>query len=169
MKNAITIIAQNCDLKNKTSKKLAKTLNMFFADINSLIKYDLINIKKVIKEAGLEYYNKVETKAVKNVSTYENTVITLDLNTFFNNDNYNILKKNSLVIYLSQTREDFENSHKNKTYKDKLDEEVFDQRDKLLKSICDITVECQSKEKNLEEKIIEKIKEYYEVLWKKLI
>ena len=108
MKNAITIIAQNCDLKNKTSKKLAKTLNMFFADINSLIKYDLINIKKVIKEAGLEYYNKVETKAVKNVSTYENTVITLDLNTFFNNDNYNILKKNSLVIYLSQTREDFE-------------------------------------------------------------
>lgn len=137
---------------------------MFFADINSLIKYDLINIKKVIKEAGLEYYNKVETKAVKNVSTYENTVITLDLNTFFNNDNYNILKKNSLVIYLSQTREDFENSHKNKTYKDKLDEEVFDQRDKLLKSICDITVECQSKEKNLEEKIIEKIKEYYEVL-----
>lgn len=165
MKNNISIIALDCDLKNKICKKLSKKLGMFFADINSLIKYDLINIKKVIKEAGLEYYNKIETKTVKSVSSFENALITLNLSTFFNNDNYKILKEGSLLIYLRQNRKSFESSRKkDKTYGDLLEEKVFSQRDEVLKSICDIVVECKDKDKNIEDKVIEKIKKYYEVV-----
>jgi len=92
LKSNITLIAICNEFKNKIATELAQRLGMFVVNINDLIKYYLLNINEVIKVAGLDYYNKVETKTVKAVSSYENSLIILDLDTFFNNDNFKILK-----------------------------------------------------------------------------
>ena len=165
MKSNITFIALNRNFKIDIAKNLAETLGMFYIDINDLIKYELTNIDKVISLAGLEYYNKVETKTVRSVSTYENTLITLDLDTFFNNDNYKILKDSSLFIYLrlnfEQYKEKLEQEIEKKSKHEKsLNKKVFKERDKLINFTSDIVIEFKENE-NIPQNIIETIKNYY--------
>lgn len=165
MKVNITFIALNKSIKNNLAKSLADKLDMFYADVNDLIKYDITNIDKVISIAGIEYYNRVETKIVNSVSSYENTLITMELDTFFNNDNYKILKSTSLFIYV---KIDFENykkildneiSENNKEEKS-LNKKVFFERDKVLKSVSDIIVEYDENV-DMIELLINSIKKYF--------
>ena len=78
MKSNITFIALNNSFKKNIAKQLAEKLEMFYIDINELINYNLHNVAEVISLAGLEYYNEVETKTVASISSYENSLITLN-------------------------------------------------------------------------------------------
>ncbi|MBE5745916.1 MAG: hypothetical protein E7359_01325 [Clostridiales bacterium] len=165
LKSNITLIAICNEFKNKIATELAQRLGMFVVNINDLIKYDLLNINEVIKVAGLDYYNKVETKTVKAVSSYENSLIILDLDTFFNNDNFKILKESSLFIYLNLNFEDYkkilEKSYTPvKHFEQILNKKTFKEKDIILKSVSDIIINIDLNE-NIEDLIIEKIKNYY--------
>lgn len=166
MKNNITIIALNGEFKKDIAKKLADKLGMFFVDVNEMINYDLLNINHVISVAGIDYYNKVESKTVKSISTFENSLITIDNDTFFNNDNYKYLKNTSIFIYL---RLDFENyktllnkeKDKNKKYEKKLNEKLFNERDALMLNLCDININVNLQWKNIITQIIREIKKHF--------
>lgn len=172
MKSNLTLIALNPEFKKNIAKKLAEVLEMFYVDINEFIKYDIIDVNTVIKTAGLEYYNKLETKAVSTISSYENTLSTLTLSTFFSNDNFKILKETSVFIYIRLKHSDFKaellkERPKSAKYENLLNEKVFYERDAVLKSLCDIVIDINFREKNLTNKIIKSIKKYYkDVLWK---
>ncbi|MGN1223347.1 MAG: shikimate kinase [Christensenellales bacterium] len=165
MKDNITIVALNKRYRKNIAKKLANTLQMFYLDINELVKYELFDVKKVIKLSGLDYFSNEETKIVKSVSKYENTLCTLDLDTFFNNDNYKYLKEKNLIIFLKLNYDDFklqlEKERLNNKYENLLELKVFDERNKVLEKLCDIVVDLSLNEKNYEDKIIEEIKKYY--------
>ncbi len=172
LKKNLTIIALNTEFKKTIAKKLAKQLDMLFVDVNEFVKYDLIDINQIIKTAGLEYYNKQETKAICMMKEYENALITLNNSTFFCNDNFKILMDFSVFIYLRVKFDDFKtlllkerpNSYK---YENMLNEKVFAERDKILTNLSDIVVNVKLKDKNLTEKVIKNIKKYYkDVLWK---
>ena len=172
LKKNLTIIALNPEFKKTIAKKLAKQLDMLFVDVNEFVKYDLIDINQIIKTAGLEYYNKQETKAICMMKEYENALITLNNSTFFCNDNFKILMDFSVFIYLRVKFDDFKtlllkerpNSYK---YENMLNEKVFAERDKILTNLSDIVVNVKLKDKNLTEKVIKNIKKYYkDVLWK---
>lgn len=172
LKKNLTIIALNTEFKKTIAKKLAKQLDMLFVDVNEFVKYDLIDINQIIKMAGLEYYNKQETKAICMMKEYENALITLNNSTFFCNDNFKILMDFSVFIYLRVKFDDFKtlllkerpNSYK---YENMLNEKVFAERDKILTNLSDIVVNVKLKDKNLTEKVIKNIKKYYkDVLWK---
>lgn len=172
LKKNLTIIALNTEFKKTIAKKLAKELDMLFVDVNEFVKYDLIDINQIIKTAGLEYYNKQETKAICMMKEYENALITLNNSTFFCNDNFKILMDFSVFIYLRVKFDDFKtlllkerpNSYK---YENMLNEKVFAERDKILTNLSDIVVNVKLKDKNLTEKVIKNIKKYYkDVLWK---
>ncbi len=166
MKKNLTIIALNTEFKKTIAKKLAKQLDMLFVDVNEFVKYDLIDINQIIKTAGLEYYNKQETKAICMMKEYENALITLNNSTFFCNDNFKILMDFSVFIYLRVKFDDFKtlllkerpNSYK---YENMLNEKVFAERDKILTNLSDIVVNVKLKDKNLTEKVIKNIKKYY--------
>lgn len=166
MKSNITLIALNATFKKEIAKQLAERLGMFYVDVNDLIKYDLLNIKQVISVAGLDYYNKVETKTVGSVSSYENTLITLDNDTFFNNDNYKLLKDSSIFIYLKLNFNDYktiqDNEKDNSEYYEKLlNEKLFIERDLILSSVSDIVVPISLSTKNKVNTITNKIKKYF--------
>lgn len=172
MKSNLTLIALNLGFKKNIAKKLADVLGMFYVDVNEFIKYDVIDINSIIKTAGIEYYNKLETKAVSTISSYENSLITLDLNTLFCNDNFKFLKQSSIFIYLRLKYANFKaellkERPKSAKYEKLLNEKVFSERDKILKSLSDIVVDVNPSDKNLTTKIIKSIKKYYkDVLWK---
>ena len=165
MKSNITFIALNKSLKKEIAKNLANKLEMFYIDINEFIQYQLQNINDVISINGLEYYNEEETRIVKTISTYENSLITLNLDTFFNANNYKYLKSNSLFIYLKvdfetyKTILDNENTSKSKTEKS-LNKKVFNERDEILNKVCDIVISYTEKS-NLLNEIINSIKVFY--------
>ena len=166
MKSNITLIALNKNFKKKIAKKLASSLDMFYVDVNELMKYDLLNIQKVIKISGIDYYNKEETKTINSLSTYENILITLDNDTFFNNNNYELIKTNSLFIYLRLKFKDFitilkEERPKSNIYEKMLDEKVFNERDNVMLNLSDIVINVTIKTKNVEDKIISSILKYY--------
>ncbi|MGN1208332.1 MAG: shikimate kinase [Christensenellales bacterium] len=166
MKGNLTIIGLNKQFKKNVAKKLAEELDMFYVDINDLIKFDLIDINEIIKTAGIEYYNQQETKAVSLVASYENTLATIDLSTFFSKDNYKLLAQSSTFIYLRLKFNDFKTlllkeRPKSAKYENMLDEKVFYERDEVLKNLSEIVVDVSLKEKNLIHKIIKKIKKFY--------
>ncbi len=166
MKKNITILALNKQFKKKIAKNLSKKLDMFYVDTNELLKYDLMNIDKVIKLAGLDYYNKVEEKTIKSLSSYENVIITMDNDSFFNKNNYKYLKESSLFIYIKLSYKLFvqiltKEKPKTSKYELMLDKKVYNERDKILTEVCDIKVNITESTKNIEDKIIEEIKKYY--------
>lgn len=165
MKNNITLITLCGGLKNKIATNLADRLGMFVVNINAIINYDLLNINEVISIAGLDYYNKVETKTVKSIANYENSLITLDLDTFFNNDNYKFLKTTSLFIYLRFNFDDYKYFLEKEYTTDKhfeqiLNKKTFNEKDKILKNTSDIVINTK-KDEDFTTVIIEEIKKYY--------
>lgn len=166
MKSNITILALNKKLTNKIAKNLSTKLDMFFVDANELVKYDLLDINKVIKVAGIDYYNKAETKIIKSISCYENVIITIDNDTLFNNNNFELLKQSSLFIYIKINYLDFvsllkKSKNKNNKYEIMIDKKVYHERDMILTKLSDITVRINNNTKDIEGKIINKIKKFY--------
>ena len=96
----IVISCLNPDIKTKTALLLSDKLDMLHADIDELIKYDVINPQDVIEKVGLDYFNKLVDKQVYNVSSYENTVITASDEIITNSRHISTLKTSALFIYL---------------------------------------------------------------------
>ena len=148
-------------LKNYTkriSKRVADTLEMFYADVTELLEYEYINMASAQAIAGKEYMEKQETKKIKALSSFENILFTVD-NYYLNNDkNLHYIKNGALVIYLRLNERML-----NKYLKEEMTllKNVAPERDMLLKGYADIVVDV-SKDKNIEKNILTKIEEYYE-------
>ena len=70
------------------SKRVADTLDMFYADVTELLEYEYINMDNAEKIVGKEYMEKQEVKKIKALSTFENTLFTVD--TFYLNNEKNL-------------------------------------------------------------------------------
>ena len=154
-------------LKNYTkriSKRVADTLEMFYADVTELLEYEYINMASAQAIAGKEYMEKQETKKIKALSSFENILFTVD-NYYLNNDkNLRYIKNGALVIYLRLNERMFNKCLKaEKLSKQEMTllKNVAPERDMLLNGYADIVVDV-SKDKNIEKNILTKIEEYYE-------
>ena len=115
---------------------------MFYADINDIMEYNLIN-SEMLEKAGQQYYDENEAKTIKTVSGYDDTILTLNLSTLNKSNYLDIIKQNSLIIYIRLDFETFMNLNKAENSKAlvKINEIAFDDRDKLISSFADIIVE----------------------------
>lgn len=142
MKKNITIICLSNEYKKNIAKQLALELDMFYADINDIMEYNLIN-SEMLEKAGQQYYDENEAKTIKTVSGYDDTILTLNLSTLNKSNYLDIIKQNSLIIYIRLDFETFMNLNKAENSKAlvKINEIAFDDRDKLISSFADIIVE----------------------------
>lgn len=88
------------DVKQKVVKILADKMEMYYADIDELVKYEVINPQDVIDKVGVEYLQQLIDKQVYNISTYENTIITASDNILTSSKNILALKTSSLIILI---------------------------------------------------------------------
>lgn len=144
MKANITVIGLVGNFKKTVAKLLSDKLEMIFADVNDIMEFNLINTK-MIECAGQDYFDKNEAKTIKQLSEYENTVITLNFSSLNKGNNIKILKENSVIIYLKLNFDEFKvlNNLENYGALASINEKTFADRDKLLDKMCDISVEVE--------------------------
>jgi len=153
----IILVSLNDKFCKSVGIQLSDTLEMFSANCEELIIYDLINPKEVLQKCGIEYLRKREKAVVKNCSEYENTVITVSYDLF---KSYSDLFNRSLKVYikLPQGKQD--------KVPNSLDYVV---RDELLTKNSDITVELEQKSnKKCIDLLLKKLGDYYENCWKNI-
>lgn len=146
---------------------------MFYIDTTDIIKFDMEAYKNTISAGGIDYFNKLENETFKRVCSFENTVITTDLNLINRENNLNLLKKSSLLIYLCLDYEFYkeklikERPHSS-IYEENLNLSVFEERNKLICNFSDVVLKITPKKENkIVELIIKEIKKYYNKIYKK--
>lgn len=135
LKNNILLLCLSGKYARKIGEKLANKLEMFFVDVNDILEYNLVN-NSMLQNFGIEYYKKEQRKVVLSISQYENSLVTGNMNLFFENDVIEKYLPNFTTIYLKFEKEslkkieiDFElkNTHI-----------AFEEEDKICSHVADI-------------------------------
>ena len=147
MKKNITIVGLAKDYTKKIAKKFADKLEMYYANITDLIQFDILDIAEAEKTCGKEYIRKLEASKIKTVTSYDNSVITVNYNALNNETNLNYIKQNTLLIYLRLDKDELTNKLNEdvtKVSQIKLAQTVFNERDFILSRVCDITINVKN-------------------------
>ncbi len=145
MKTNICVIGLAPTFTQKVAKALADKLEMYFADINALIEFDILNVHQIVDLCGKDYLQKIENKKVKQVASFENSLLTLNF-TLLNNDfNSKAIKEKCVVVFLKLNQQAYEKKILKEKYS-KLSQilniNMFNDRTKICASLADIVFEC---------------------------
>lgn len=125
----ILVVSLNDKFCKNVATRLADKLDMFVADCQQMIIYELTNPKQVLEKCGFEYLLKRERSVMKHCSEFYNTVMSIDFELF--KEFYEHFDK-SIIVYLRLPEE------KTSKVANKIDYEV---RDNLLMQKSHIVVE----------------------------
>ncbi len=165
MKSNICIVCLNKTFAKVVAKHFADSMEMFYADVDDLIEYDLIDIAKAERVCGVEYISKIERNQVKNVCSYDNTCYTLNYTMLNDKSNFDLINKTSLIIFINLDINEYVSLQpKDREFEsvNMLNEEMFEVRKNLIKDKADIVVDCDTLEiEALTNKIEQAIVYYY--------
>lgn len=104
MKTNIALICLLDNYNKEIASLLSEKLEMFYVNIDEMVEFELGDSEHILSalgdEEGLDYIKKSEDKIIKNVSSFENAIISLNPTTMFSNQNFDIITKTSYVVYL---------------------------------------------------------------------
>jgi len=168
VKTNITIISLLSDFSKDISKALADKLEMYYVDVQGLMEFNLINDEEVVKLCGADYLETLQAKAIKEVSGYDNAVISVDFKFVTNKDNIQNLKVRSSIIYLEIKEKIyqklFESYKKPENENDDIVElAVYNEHNEFAKEAADVIIPVNKVgDKGIVKKIIKTIEKYYE-------
>lgn len=139
MKQNIAIISLVDNFSSKIAESLSLSLGMYYANLEDIIAYEILNMDEIKEKCGEEYLENLKKKVVGDVLEYENAVISLPLSIC---SKYNLTKTafdKTLVIYLKFSKEEFDKIRK-KNYDGKVRAIAFATRDKYLAQNSDIII-----------------------------
>ncbi|MGN0960821.1 MAG: shikimate kinase [Christensenellales bacterium] len=164
-KTNLCIVGLSKQFTDDIGKQLSIRLDMFYANIQEILEFELMDIEKMGEVCGVDYLLKEEKSIIRRVCSYDNTLINIEYSTLNIENNLDIVKNNCLIIYLKlnerrfqkeQTRENINNNVKN------INKDLFHDRDFICNKLADIIVDCDDyKDNDLIDIIIEKILKYY--------
>lgn len=100
MKKNICILCRDNDFAKKVAYVLSRELDMFFADVDDMIAYNLADLMSIKDKIGEEYINDKIKGQISMVSSFENTIYTLSISTMNIMEEPQKLQNDSLVIFL---------------------------------------------------------------------
>lgn len=164
-KTNICVIGLSQQFADDVCNELSKRLDMYYANIEKLIEFELIDIDKMQELCGIEYFHKQELSIVKRVCTYENTLINLNFNKLNSDNILEIVSNNCLIIYLRIDRKNYKKQMFFEELGDneqKINLDVYFDRDNIVKNISDIVIDCLDVNIGLiVDDIVDKILKYY--------
>ncbi len=155
------------DIKQQVVKVLADKMEMYYADIDELVKYEVINPQDVIDKVGVEYLQQLIDKQVYNISTYENTIITASDNVLTSSKNILALKTSSLIILIKipfKAYKKYVTKQANGVLQpaDIINLNMFFDKEKIIEKSANIVVNAKwLNAKHIAKKVIKEIKKYY--------
>ena len=100
MKKNICILCRDNDFAKKVAYVHSRELDMFFADVDDMIAYNLADLMSIKDKIGEEYINDKIKGQISMVSSFENTIYTLSIRTMNIMEEPQKLQNDSLVIFL---------------------------------------------------------------------
>ena len=79
---------------------LSKKLDMFYANVQKIIEFELLDMHKMEEVCGKDYLEKKETSIIKRICTYENTILNVEYQLLNSDINFEILKNACIIVYL---------------------------------------------------------------------
>jgi len=99
------VIVSLCDKATKEiAAKLAKEYDLYFADVGDILEYNLFNADEIEKNCGIDYLNKLKQKTIKEIGTYENTLISVPYGIFVSDQNYKYFEKYGTIIFFDYSK-----------------------------------------------------------------
>ena len=164
MKTNITLLLPLTAYKKKIGKLIATKLAMFYADVDELLKFELSDIEKALSIGGTAFLEKEEDKLIKRLASYNNTLMTINFGSFNRDENANVLKQNSLIVYLKFLEKDYiKLLKKEKTGTQfELEKKIFEKRDEIMAKHSDVVVSLQNaNKKDIVKAFLLAVKTYY--------
>ena len=164
-KSNLCVIGLTKMFTDDVCKQLSIRVDMFYANIEHVLEYELIDAMKVETVCGKEYLLKEEMSIIKRICTYEDTIINMDFANLNNETNLKNIKDNCLVLYLRLSHDKYgiELSKENQSFTShQLNMDLYEDRDIICSKVCDVVVDCDNN--NIDELIdiiIERIVWYY--------
>lgn len=129
-------------------KTLASKMDMFYANIEDLFAYELVDMVRIEELCGVEYLQKEERSIVKRVCQYDNTLINIDYAILNKGDMLDLIKNHCLLIYYEMNKDRYIDEINKEGQSSNLiviNLEVFQDRNNLCKSMADVIIDCSKK------------------------
>jgi len=168
MKTDIAFICLLPNYSKNVSKLLGEKLDMFFVNVEEMLEFDLGDVEHILSvlgsKDGKKYMRETETKVIKNIASFDNTIISINPMTMFSNRNFDRISKTSYIIYLQISPKFFKT--RAELSGDDIDEKIlniaFTERDKIYVDSSDIVVNCSTlKEKKAVKKLLSAINKFF--------
>lgn len=164
-KTNLCFIGLTKNFTDNICKKLSAQLEMYYANVQKIIEFELIDIESVEEKCGIEYLLKEEIKIINRISCFENTLINIEYSNLNNESNLKSIRDNCLIVYLRLDSERFEKEllkDNLTTNQSTIAKDLFVDRDFICKNISDIFINCLDlKTEDIIEIIIDQILKYY--------
>ena len=131
----------------KVCEKLSKSLELFYANADVLIDFELMDTKKFEDLCGKDTLESIEKKILGRACKYENTLISLDSKRLVNEENLSIIKKNCIVFYLELSLDRYKLALSEELGLSEdlitIPQDLFDNRNARAKEVSDIVIDCK--------------------------
>lgn len=142
MKSNIVLVGLDYELIKLVGNELSASLDMFYLDINDLIKYNFKNEQETTSKVGYEYYSKQVNKLAISASGYENTVVNCAYDLFLKEEIRQSLSQTGLTIFVKIKKSILK--QRNLEYpinkKNEIPIIVCNELTKELEKVCDVVV-----------------------------
>ena len=158
MDSRIVLVGLDNQLVKDISNALADKLNMFFLDIDDLIKYNFASQEETIAKVGIDYYEKQIKRLAIGACDYENTVIHCPYDLLLDNDVLQGFKTNAKIVFVNIPKDVLDAQNMQKSANEKLDIQIlaYEELTKQLETIANFSVIFSGKNVN---NITEEIKQ----------
>ena len=164
-KTNLCIVGLSKQFTDNICKQLSVKMDMFYANIEEIFAYDLMNIAEIEEICGIDYLQKEQKSIISRVCSYDNTLINIDYTLLNDSDILKMIKDNCLLIYIALDSNRYfieQNNELISSNQISINVDVFDDRDLLIRSISDLVVDCLKM--NIDgviDAVIRQILEYY--------
>ena len=140
--------------KTSTGKILADRLNFLFIDLDNIIELSSnMPISEIFEKYGEEYFRNTETNSIKKIYVNKNCLFACGGGVVVRHENMEIIKKNSIVIFLHVSPKVVYKRLKNENNRPLLKTsnrlniitELIEKRDFLYRNACDFIVDTDVK------------------------
>ena len=164
-KSNVCVVGLSKQFTDIVCQQLSIKLDMFYANIEKLFEYELTDLNKVEEMCGIDFLVKEQISIIKRTCSYDNTLMCIEYPLLNNDDIYQLIQNNCLLIYLGVSEDRFKNELEKTEDSESvriIETDAFYDRDFLCRKMADIVVDSEELEMNvLINKIIDGILEYY--------
>lgn len=152
MKSNLCVVGLAPEFTINISKMLAYKLDMFYASVNEMLEFDLINVMEAKQIVGSDYIETLENDKLKTLFSFDNAIITMDMGMFLRGDNAKVVNEAAYIIFLDIPYNLLMKLYKKEENKpEDFDSQmlVYNERGEFCRNICDfqIEIDCLNKRK----------------------